>query len=207
MRPAVRRGNSWIMHQGSPCQTTPLQSRCSQSEALKQHGGMKERIKYGINYEVIVSLFSDCIFLLHTMSSFVTPNPSHWAHFQSFICLQLLPCYTWCPPKQTKLPWVASEAGNDTRPVAFCARFRKNGANKASKEMEFSHWCGDKLFNKEKESEMVFWCFVWYLLSMHNAQSPRHESRLKQTACGCVICKYRKVRNVDLRQRNQHLWC
>lgn len=130
MRPAVRRGNSWIMHQGSPCQTTPLQSRCLQSEALKQHGGMKEKIQFRKNYEVIVSLFSDCIFLLHTMSSFVTPNPSHWAHFQSFICLQLLPCYTWCPPKQTKLPWVASEAGNDTRPVAFCARFRKNGAKK-----------------------------------------------------------------------------
>lgn len=80
--------------------------------------------------------------------------------------------------------------GNDTRAVALCARFRENGANKASKEMDFSRWCGDKLFNKEKESEMVFWCFVGCFLCMHNAQSPRHESRLKQTACGCVICKY-----------------
>lgn len=157
--------------------------------------------------KLLCHVFQTAFFLLRTMSSFVTPNPSHWAHFQSFICLQLLPSYTWCPPKQTKLPWVASEAGNDTRAVAFWRTLsEKWSGKKASKEMEFSHWCGEKLFNKEKESEMVFWCFVWYLLCMHNAQSPRHESRLKQTACGCVICKYWKVRNVDLRQRNQHLW-
>lgn len=74
-------------------------------------------------------------------------------------------------------------------PRRFARAFGKNGANKASKEMDFPRWCGDKLFNKEKESEMVFWCFVRYFLCMHNSQSPRHESRLKQTACGCVICK------------------
>lgn len=167
MQPAERRGNSWIMHQGSGCHTWSGETY----RYVWEDSIWDKPLSYCVTCFRLH--FITCnVFLCHNKSLMLSPFPElHLFTASSQLCLMS----SWA----NRATMRGLKRWGNTRAAAFCTCFWGNWVNKGSNEIWFfllvwrqSLWQG-----RGKSKGLLLFCQIF---SLH-AQSLRNESRLKQT--------------------------